>query len=53
MPAPKPVRIAVEPNFTLPCSTLSTNANGIEAADVLPKRSMLVTTFSSEYPRRS
>ena len=53
MPAPKPVKIAVEPNLTLPLSTLSTRARGIDAAEVLPKRSIFVTTFSSEYPRRS
>ena len=33
MPAPKPVKTAVVPSFTLPFSTLSTKANGIEAAD--------------------
>ena len=50
MPAPKPQRIAVEPNLTLPFSTLSAIARGIEAADVLPHYLILVTSFFSEYP---
>ena len=36
IPAPKPQRTAVDPSLILPCSTPSTRAIGIDAAEVFP-----------------
>ena len=46
-PAPTDVSNTRSPFFSRPVFTASLSASGIVAAVVLPKRSMLMTTFSS------
>ena len=46
-PLPKPAMATRSPSLIRPCSQASQSAIGIEAAVVLPNRSMLETTFSS------
>ena len=49
-PAPTDTINSRSPRFSRFSSTASLNASGIVAAVVLPKRSMLMTTFSSGTP---
>src|SRR5690606_25564347 len=46
-PPPKPTRQRVSPSFTRPCSTASASATGIEAADIFPYLSILMSASSS------
>src|SRR6476660_2363804 len=52
-PAPTEASRSKSPSFKRLCSTASLSANGIVPPVVLPKRSILMTTFSCGMPSRS
>jgi hypothetical protein len=49
-PAPKATKSTVEPSLMRPCAIASSKAMGMDAAEVLPKRSTFTNTLSMEMP---